>query len=351
MTQRDVSILDVRDEIVPFKYEITSYGTDFDVEGIVRRVDRGDIYIPPFQRSFVWPQRQASRFIESLLLGLPVPGIFLSRDEESKLLVIDGQQRLRSLQYFFNGIFEPTGRAFSLTGITTRFNRLTYKSLESDDRRQLNDSVIHATIIRQDQPEDANSSIYFVFERLNTGGTLLRPQEIRSALYHGPFNDLLGDLNTNTDWRSLFGRTHTRRRDQELILRFLALYFRSATHPYRKPMKEFLNSFMGRNRYLRQLSPEELSRVFEDTVGVINNHIGPRAFKPKRPLNAAIFDSVMVGVAENLRDGTLQPERLAEQHSMLLDDQEYQLVTETATTDEENVESRIYSAIKAFRGK
>lgn len=349
MTQRDESVRDVRNEVMPFKYEITSYGTDFDVEGLVRRINREDIYVPPFQRRFVWSQRQASRFVESLLLGLPVPGVFLSRDVKSRFLVIDGQQRLRSLQYFYKGIFEPTGKVFALTGLQTRFNTMTYERLLPEDQRRLNDAIIHATIIRQDQPEDANSSIYFVFERLNTGGTLLRPQEIRSALYHGPFNDLLGELNTNEDWRSLFGRTHSRRRDQELILRFLALYFRS-TNPYRKPMKEFLNVHMGRNRFLQLHSSDEITGIFEPTVNIINNSIGFRAFKPKRALNAAICDSVMVGVAENLRDGWLEPERLAEQHSALLSDEEYQLVIETATTDEDSVDSRIHYAIMAFMG-
>jgi len=74
-----------KDETVrPVQYEITSFGADYDAEGLVKRLQRGDIYIPPFQRSFVWTQKEASRFIESLLLGLPVPGIFLARDIDSK---------------------------------------------------------------------------------------------------------------------------------------------------------------------------------------------------------------------------------------------------------------------------
>jgi hypothetical protein len=87
---KEPKIEDAPDEAIPFTYSITSYGTDFDVEGLVRRIERGDIYVPSFQRRFVWPLSQASRFIESLLLGLPVPGIFLSRDNEGRLLVLDG---------------------------------------------------------------------------------------------------------------------------------------------------------------------------------------------------------------------------------------------------------------------
>ncbi len=104
-----------KDETVrPVQYEITSFGADYDAEGLVKRLQRGDIYIPPFQRSFVWTQKEASRFIESLLLGLPVPGIFLARDIDSKkLLVIDGQQRLRSIQFFMEGYFNPDPKASS----------------------------------------------------------------------------------------------------------------------------------------------------------------------------------------------------------------------------------------------
>lgn len=76
------------------KYLINSYGADYTIDSLVQRINRGDIYVPSFQRSFVWSINQASKFIESLLLGLPVPGIFLSKDVDRKLVVIDGQQRL-----------------------------------------------------------------------------------------------------------------------------------------------------------------------------------------------------------------------------------------------------------------
>lgn len=96
------------DTVVPERYDITSFGADYDVEGLVRRLQRGDIFIPSFQRNYVWNQSLASRFIESLLLGLPIPGIFLARETESnKLIVIDGQQRLRTLQFFYDGFFRP----------------------------------------------------------------------------------------------------------------------------------------------------------------------------------------------------------------------------------------------------
>jgi len=154
------------------RYAISSYGADYPVDGLVKRLQSGDIQIPQFQRKFVWTHAQCSRFIESLLLGLPVPGIFLSREEGTqKLFVIDGQQRLMTLKCFYEGIIN--GREFRLRGVNEEFEGLTYNTLQDADRRRLDDSILHATIVRQEEPEDDQSSIYLVFERLNTGGTPL----------------------------------------------------------------------------------------------------------------------------------------------------------------------------------
>ena len=118
---RDIKIADDKAEqtaVTPFKYSITSYGADYPVDALVKRMNEGDIYIPPFQRGFVWTLPQASGFVESLLLGLPVPGIFLAKDEDTqKMLVIDGQQRLRTLQFFCGGIFGPTRKEFALKDV------------------------------------------------------------------------------------------------------------------------------------------------------------------------------------------------------------------------------------------
>src|SRR5262249_4701723 len=81
------------DTVPPVRYEVASFGIDYDVEGIVRRLQRGDMVIPSFQRTYIWKLTEASRFIESLLLGLPIPGVFLAEEPETnRLLVIDGQQ-------------------------------------------------------------------------------------------------------------------------------------------------------------------------------------------------------------------------------------------------------------------
>ncbi len=103
-----------------------------------------------------------------------------------------------------NNVFVPFNISITVSSVqksldsaeyARRYEGKTYKTLENEDQLRLNDSIIHATIIRQDEPSDDQSSVYHIFERLNTGGTLLHPQEIRACIFHGPFNDLLAGLN------------------------------------------------------------------------------------------------------------------------------------------------------------
>ncbi len=335
-------------ESIPLKYKTTSYGADYPVDGLVKRIINEDIKIPEFQRGYVWSLTKASSFIESLLLGLPVPGIFLSKEHDTeKLLVIDGQQRLSTLQYFYEGIFRPSGREFALRDVQEEFNGATYKTLGEEDRRRLDNSILHATIVKQDEPSEDDSSIYHVFERLNTGGSLLLPQEIRSAMYHGAFNQLLRELNQNASWRKIFGDVEPRMRDQELILRFFAMYYRG--HNYSKPLREFLNVYMGANRNLKFQSAQELRGLFEDTINVVFKSVGTEAFRRKRVLNVAVFDSIMVGIAKRLAHGKIaDPKSVGRRYADLLANQDYVTATERTTTDEEIVRTRMNLATNAF---
>jgi hypothetical protein len=338
----------IDDEVIPLKYSITSYGADYTVDGLVKRISNGDIYVPPFQRRFVWSLKQGSRFIESLLLGLPVPGIFLAKEYNTqKHLVIDGQQRLRTLQNFYEGVWAPTQRVFALRGVQRQFEGVTYKTLKSEDRRRLDDSILHATIVRQDEPSDDNSSVYYIFERLNTGGTLLKPQEIRSCIYHGEFNDLIKQLNQDEKWRAIYGKVDERMRDEELILRFFALYFKA--DKYAKPMKEFLNKYMGGNRHFKMQSKETLNQLFINSIGTIYAALGKTAFKPEGRFVAAIFDSVTVAVAKRLEKGKISDYgELRKNYQALLNNKEYIDASSTHTTDEDKVKTRITLATKAL---
>ena len=175
VTDDDVYDIDPEEEIVSTSYDITSYGADYPVDGLVKRIEQTDILVPSFdpdfsgsdevegfQRRFVWTRPQMDKFIESLLLGLPVPGIFLVRDKSNKLLVLDGQQRLRTLHAYYSGIH--SGREYKLKQAQEPFLGKAYKDLADEDRRRLDDSIIHATILRQEHPVGSQDAVYSIFE-------------------------------------------------------------------------------------------------------------------------------------------------------------------------------------------
>ena len=297
------NVNDEEDDVVTTSnlFSISSFGVDYPIETLVARMKKGLFYIPGFQREFIWSQYQASRFVESLLLGLPVPGIFLFKESETgKHLVIDGQQRLKSLQFFFDRVFN--GREFQLRGLDSDWNGKTFATLNDDDQARLSDAVIHATVFKQDLPKDEMNSVYEVFERINTGGMKLSSQEIRSCICHGNFNTFLHDLNENKDWREIYGPKSKRLKDVETILRFLAFY--ESFEKYSNPMKPFLNNYMEekRNYSAEQLKP--LAKVFSSTMKFVVSSLGNRAFRPDRALNVAVFDSVATSIAHMLQSET-----------------------------------------------
>ena len=345
-------LADDSDETVGIKeYSVSSYGVDYDIRGYVGRLQSGDIRIPEYQRKYIWDQKRASRFIESLLLDLPVPGIYLYRDLDSEeQLVVDGNQRLQSLRGYYEGRFIGTDKPFRLTGLETRFNGLLYEELDIADRRRLDNSFIRATIIRQDKPDDDATSQYFVFERLNTGGVALASQEIRAAIYGGSLNKLLHELNRIPAWRKLYGKKSDdkRKRDEELILRFLALYFDGDS--YRAPMKGFLNKFMKANRNLKVIDKRQIMQRFDDTVEAVLNKLGADAFKVEdqsRSLNAALLDSLMIGISRRLEKGDIVSDISKSYGDLLLNEEYRELISDT-TSAPSRVRDRIKIATDAF---
>lgn len=343
-------VLEEDDEVVPFQYDISTSGVDYDVAGLVKRLVAGDIIIPRFQRGYVWSLREASRFVESLLFGLPVPNIFLSVEPETQRhLVVDGRQRLSTLQYFYEGIWPITRREFVIrgTGEKGKYEGKSYKTLSDADRRRLDNAILRASIIKQDQPSEDSSSIYHVFERLNTSGVSLTPQEIRAAIYHGEFSDLISELNKNKYWRQIYGPENKFMRDQELILRFFAFFYNGQN--YRAPMKEFLNKFMAGNRHLAKIPGRALRSLFSDAIAIVFDAAGKDAFRPVRALNTAAFDSVMVGVARRLASGQ-RPAigSIQASYKDLFSNDEFLSSTQHSTGHPTNVEKRLQLATDAF---
>ncbi len=296
-------------ESTPATYEVITYPADFTLEGLVSKYRKGSMTVPGFQRNYVWNIKQASRLIESFLLGLPVPAIFLFTDEvNNEQLVIDGQQRLMSVVYFFDGYFgeiDKGGRkkVFRLTGLNEKspYHNKTYEELEDSDQaafNKLNDSVLRAFVVKQITP-NGNTSVYHIFERLNTGGTQLVGQEIRNCVYHGEFNNLLCDLNKYENWRKIFGNNvpHKRQKDVELILRFFAFYENGDN--YERPIKDFMSNFMRENQHMDTEKQERFKLLFKETCDQVVALLGEKPFHIWSGLNVAVFDSTFTALAKN----------------------------------------------------
>jgi hypothetical protein len=251
---------------------------------------------------------------------------------------VDGLQRLSSLTAFLTGRFPDSDQAFRLESVSEKYEGRTFDDLEPEDKRLINNTIIHATIFQQTLPTNDDSSVYLIFERLNTGGTPLQPQEIRAALYHGPFCDFLTELNELPSWRKIFGRVSKRRKDEELILRYLAFLYSKET--YQAPMVKFLNRFMSANRNLTKLKKKQVQLTFEKTFDFIFSTLENNAFRPSRSLNAAVFDAVATTVAKHQLYDTLKPKQFQDRYSKLLKNAEFQDATSTSTADEAVVEQR-----------
>jgi Protein of unknown function DUF262 len=330
-------------------FTITSYGADYTVDTLIARLKTEAFYVPTFQRRFVWSQRHASRFIESLLMGLPVPGIFLYKEPRTnRHLVVDGQQRLRTLQYFYSGLFLE--RKFRLTGVRAEWDGKTYADLEPSEQLKLDDSIVHATIFQQDEPKDQQRSLYFVFERINSGGIRLSSQEIRNCINDGPLLQLVRVLNEDANWRDIFGeRRNTRLKDQELILRFLAMMRRA--DKYSRPMRDFLNDFTAECSDPGPQLLEEMKNLFTAAIRVCALAKGKAAFRPSRALNAAVFEAVMVGIATRISVQKRFPDipSVGKAYDKLLSDSKFIRACERATADEESVKTRQSLSIEAFK--
>jgi len=185
--------------------------------------------------------------------------------------------------------------------------------------------------------------------RKSAGGTNLQAQEIRVAIYRGPILTLLRELNNDTNWRAIYGNRPKRLKDHELVLRFLALYERHGS--YSRPMKGFLNDYMGDRTDVSTRQARKLAGVFSATTAAVQQGIGRRAFRPADTLNAAAVDSVMFGVAKRLDNGPItRPKDLASAFERLLANERYRLAIERSTADEESVGTRLSLAAKAFSG-
>ena len=293
--------------------------------------------MPEFQRNFVWNIKQSSLLIESFLLGLPVPQVFFYVDENNKNQVIDGQQRIMTVVFFLDGYFgaesiQGKKQVFRLEGLDEQsaFHKKRFEDLDDISQRKLKSAVLRAINIRQLDPKGEPTSVYHIFERLNTGGTPLKPQEVRNCVFRGDFVRILRDLNADENWRKILGKKTFDRhqKDIELILRLFALtcYF----DEYEKPMKEFLNRIMNREKAGTSQKVLQFQKDFPHAAATVVSSFGERPFHIRGPLNSAALDAVFSTILQGLQKLPVDLSRRYKQH---LADQKFLDTTVSATSD------------------
>ena len=267
-------------------YNITSWGADLSFRELIFMYKDEELLKPEIQRNYVWDKTEASRFIESLLMGLPVPSIFLARLPNEKQLIIDGYQRIMTVyDYVMTGIFSKDNKIFKLSNselINRKWRGKAYSELNPDDQRRIRNTTIHAIIFEQKHPKNDDTSLYQIFERINTSGRTLTPQEIRNCVYQGPFNTSLIELNKHESWRTLFGSKNPdeRMRDIEFILRFFALNTDMIRNnkAMQISLKKELNLFMKSDDSQKPEVIRTREETFIKTMDFIYKNMGGNAF-------------------------------------------------------------------------
>lgn len=358
------------------EYEITTSPNDFNIKTMYDFIKSGAIKVPGFQRNFVWDIKRASKLIESIIIGLPIPQIFLYQESRNKFLVIDGQQRLMSIYYFIEQrfpkddkrtvlrrIFEENGKIpdeflgddeyftkfnlqlpANLPNQPNKLNKINYSTLD-EYKTAFDLRTIRNIIIKQNFPEDDDSCIYEVFNRLNSGGVNLKPQEIRTSLYYSDFYSMLYRLNTLPQWRKILGieEPDLNMKDVEILLRGFAMLIER--HEYQSSMVKFLNRFSRNCRKLKNEQIDYLEKLFNSFL-VSCFDLPVKAFYRTNKFNISIFEAVFVAQCRDafgkhqLVEEKLKPEKLEE----LKSDSEFINAIQSRTTSKENVNIRLQRA-------
>ncbi len=269
---------------------------------------------PEYQRRLVWDRRKKSLLIESLLMNVPIPPVFLYEYDLNRYEVMDGQQRLNTIMDFYDN-------RFSLVGLSnwSSINGRQYGDLPPRIKNGLDRRRISATVLL---PESNKARINgedvrrTVFERLNTGGQNLNAQELRNCLYSGPFNDLLVDLAGNRLFDEIWGippyddnirggqinqklrenGLYRRMRDCEIVLRFFAFRKRSKL---KGAVKTILDNCMKENRAMDRSTIDGLKQIFISRIQLSYDIFESQAFKIERnkwQLSEPLYDAIMVSL-------------------------------------------------------
>lgn len=335
------------EEIAIRPYEVDCLPNDYNITTLISLIERGYMKIPSFQRNYVWKKDMASKFIESIIIGLPIPQIFLFERERNNFLVIDGQQRLVTIYLFKKQRFPKNAEArgiirkylslgkqipdselasdnfedfklklASVDDQENQLNKLKYDTLTTIEKYDFKgefdfNRTIRTITIKQIVPCEDDSSMFEIFSRLNSGGVMLRPQEIRMSIYYSPFYEtLVSKLNGNEIWRKFVGKKEPdlHMGDIEVLVRAFAML--DMADKYKSPLKNFLNGFSKKAMKFTKEEIENCSRIFNQFCESCNS-LPEDAFRnDKNKFVISLFEAVFVAVCEKIKKEGIKNKRI-----------------------------------------
>ena len=292
---------------------------DFSIREFSSMLQDGDLELQPeYQRKYVASPKIASRLIESILMDVPIPVIYLAEENDGSYSVIDGQQRLTSFNSFINGKF-PNGDLFKLSGLKVlkELNRKLFSEIDKEYQNKIRKTTLHTIIIKKESNDDVK---FEIFERLNTGSIKLNEDEIRNTVYRGKYINLLAELENNETFHQLIQKDNYKNRMiyRGMILRFFALSEKSYLN-YIPSMKQFCNKELRDNRNLSDEKIKEYKTRFLDSIDLVKIVFGDKAFRRFMPsidnqpgywsksrINMALFDIQMCGFVNYTKNDILR---------------------------------------------
>jgi uncharacterized protein with ParB-like and HNH nuclease domain len=271
---------------------LSLFPIDYPFETLSARMHSDPIKLkldPDFQRKYKWDKEgwgRASKFIESCLMRIPLPACYFAENEDGSHIVIDGVQRLTTIEKFFSD-------DFALEGLTV-FNELEGKRFSElgSLKNELESTTIRCIILRKENPKEL---IQEIFSRLNQGAVALTEQEIRHAIFPGTLDELLKKLG-KVPSINRFGNTEKKsREDQELILRFLAL--QGDLQKYGDRLQKYLDAYMKSNQHIKQEECDKMETLFTSTLSKCETVFGDDVFmdtKKDKPRQSIVYYDLLM---------------------------------------------------------
>lgn len=304
--KKDVIKAQVETEQRSIAYDMKEFTIELYVSKYLKDIEKDDneLYVPDYQREFVWDDKHQSRFIESLFLGLPVPFMFSAEIKETgRLEIVDGSQRIRTLAAFLNDKL-----TLSHLDKLSQMNGCKYSDLPVGLQRSFKNISIRMVVLSNKATEDVRNEM---FDRINTSSVPLLPMETRRGVYKGRFTDFIAELAKEPRFIALCPMAkymQNRREEEELILRLFA--FRELFPNYKvvesKGVAKYLDNYLfEKNKSFNKNEKTALKKIFFALIDFIEKAYPNQGFaKTKQAIGISkpYFEAIAVGVSLALQE-------------------------------------------------